>query len=50
MGPVSWEDCCFEVRVEADKLGGGYALQDVRAHFEVKTDEIEVKENCQPLA
>ena len=39
-GPMQWEDCCFEVHVEADKRGGGYVLQDVRADFEVKTGEI----------
>lgn len=49
-GPVQWEDCAFEVHVEADKPGGGYILQDARANFEVKTGGLEVKENCQPLA
>lgn len=50
-GPVQWEDCAFEVQVEADKADEDmrYLLRDVRANFEVRTGEIEVKENCQPI-
>jgi hypothetical protein len=51
-GPVQWNNCAFEVHVEADGPGGTerYILRDTRANFEVKTEEIEVKEHCKPLA
>lgn len=49
-GPVQWEGCAFEVSRETDKADGGYVLRDPGADFEVKIGEIEVKENCKPLA
>jgi len=51
-GPVQWEHCAFEVHMEADRHRGveRYILRDVQANFEVKTEEIEVKENCKPLS
>ena len=50
-GPVQWDNCAFEVHVEADSSGGAerYSLRDPRADFEVKMEELEVKENCKPL-
>ena len=48
-GPVQWEDCAFEVHVDPEKPDGGYILRDTQVGFEVKTGEIEVKENCKPL-
>jgi hypothetical protein len=51
-GPVQWDDCAFEVHLESDQFGATerYVLRDIPANFEVRTDEIEVKENCQPLS
>ena len=51
-GPVQWDDCAFEVHLESDQFGEAerYILRDISANFEVRTDEIEVKENCKPLS
>jgi hypothetical protein len=49
---VQWDDCAFEVHLESDQFGETerYILRDIPANFEVRTDEIEVKENCKPLS
>jgi len=50
-GPVAWENCCFEI-VDNMRADGeeGYLLRDEAAGFAVRTEEIEVAENCQPLS
>lgn len=51
-GPVQWDACAFEVHLEADQPGSTerYILRDIPANFEVRTEEIEIKENCRPLS
>lgn len=50
-GSVQWQDCALDVCTEQNTSGGvtTYLLQDARADFAVRTEEIEVKEHCKPL-
>ena len=48
--PVQWEDSASRCMSRAINPAKDMSVRDARADFEVKTGEIEVKENCQPLA
>jgi hypothetical protein len=50
-GPVAWENCHFEV-IDNIAVGGqesGYILRDKAVAFEVRTEELDVFENCKPI-
>jgi hypothetical protein len=51
-GPVSWANCHIEVFDGCVLPNGdvGYVIVDRSVGFEVRTESVEVKENCRPLA
>ena len=50
-GPFVWDGCNFRVVPDVQLEDGsfGYSLQDEAAGFEVRTEQLEVGENCKPL-
>ena len=51
-GPVQWDRCDFAVHRESEQRDRPerYILRDIHANFEVRTEAIEVKENCKPFS
>jgi hypothetical protein len=50
-GPTFWENCNLEVIANIRLKDGetGYMVIDKGAGFEVRTEQLEVAENCKPL-
>ena len=50
-GPIAWKHCHFEI-IDNVVVGGqsdGYILRDTGAGFEVRTEGLDVFENCKPI-
>lgn len=45
-GPVYWDDCDIEIVPLED---GTFMVRDVRAGLDVRTENVEVAENCKPV-
>ena len=50
-GPTIWENCEIDIQPVTGELGelSSYLVRDLKAGFEIRTETVELAENCKPL-